>query len=539
MKKDLKNRRFFLQSTAGLSLSIPVLTSLLGRSEQALAQANPVSRFISVYSGHGHDWRDWYPSGSVSMSTLSANIRKAALSQFVGSGNFQFSNILSAADQNVAFPGRGTTVNSPGSALWNSLYSKLSIVRGLDAPHGHGDHHKGHMLSGLYDTWTYSPPYFETIDQLMIDSGKIYSTPPGVRSIHLHPGTSHFHTNTTSYRRSGQKIVAVPSYSKPSAAYDAILRNIIVGGDRSSLDAIIARKRSVIDFVKGDLDVLLADTRLSSEDRTRLEAHLQYVREMEAKLDAPPINWDTNLGTFPTRTTDFNSELPLWEISQSEADHVDRNIEIIATAIKVGATRVATMMLENGQGTHGLSHDRAESAGNTRLDALAGSLLQGREWGKRFLKLLDALDQPESGGRTFLDNTLIYWGSCMSTVRNHYTVDLPVILAGATGVIDQGSYFDFRQLDTQNYFGPGTLGTPTPDGEDSNTRYYYGRAVNELMIGIMRSFGLVPSDWEQNGEPGFGKYSDARAIYGLADGTDRLVYDFGDRQSSLPHVFLG
>lgn len=539
MKLDRNSRRMFLESAAGFCLSVPFLPSLLGRDEQAFAQQGAgLKRFVAVYSGHGHDWRDWYPTTAPSMTQLAPNIRRCNLDAFVNNGTFEFSNILSATDRNITFPGTAEPVHSAGSALWQKHMGNISIVRGLDAPHGHGDHHKGHMLSGIYDTWSDGPPYFETIDQIIIDSGRLYASTPQLASLHLHPGTTHFHTNTTSYRRSGQLVVPVPSYSKPSAAFDAALRQVVVGGNTEPLLAQIARRRSVIDFVKDDLNQLLSDPRLSGADRRRLEAHLEYMREFELKLGASPLEWDPSLGSFPPRSSAFNTDLPSVSLSASEAAHVDKNIEILAAALKIGVTQIGTLMLENGQGTHASSHDRAESAGATRQHALSVSLLQGREWTRRFLALLEALDVAEDDNSSFLDNTLIYWGSCMSTVRNHYTIDLPVILAGGKGVIDQGKYFDYRQLDTNNFFGPGTNNTPTPDGEDQSTRYYYGRAVNELLIGIMRSFGLQPADWERGGTTGFGKYSDRSAIHGLADAGNRTVYDFGDRRSALPHVFL-
>ncbi|MEL6548094.1 MAG: hypothetical protein AAFQ82_25940, partial [Myxococcota bacterium] len=34
--------------------------------------------------------------------------------------------------------------------------------------------------------------------------------------------------------------------------------------------------------------------------------------------------------------------------------------------------------------------------------------------------------------------------------------------------------------------------------------------TNELMISIMREFGLGPSDWESEGQPGFGYYTAGR-----------------------------
>ena len=46
---------------------------------------------------------------------------------------------------------------------------------------------------------------------------------------------------------------------------------------------IVSRRRSVLDFVKGDLGRL--DRVLGSSDRQRLDAHLSGVRELERQLD--------------------------------------------------------------------------------------------------------------------------------------------------------------------------------------------------------------------------------------------------------------
>ena len=79
----------------------------------------------------------------------------------------------------------------------------------------------------------------------------------------------------------------VPAETDPYAAFNRLFANLQTGDDGSAaeLERLLARKRSILDFVKSDLASVSA--RLPSEDRYKLDAHLESIRAIESRLSRP------------------------------------------------------------------------------------------------------------------------------------------------------------------------------------------------------------------------------------------------------------
>jgi hypothetical protein len=138
-------------------------------------------------------------------------------------------------------------------------------------------------------------------------------------------------------------------------------------------------------------------------------------------------------------------EAPVGVDSQTS---IDRQSDLVASAIGCGLTRVASMQiriadndntlypwlgLDTG-GHHTLSHD----SGTASQSTLA---LLYQWYAERFAYLLDRLAaMPDSDGRTVLDNTLVIWGSELGRAWDHDISNVPFIFAGATDLLRGGHY---------------------------------------------------------------------------------------------------
>jgi hypothetical protein len=127
---------------------------------------------------------------------------------------------------------------------------------------------------------------------------------------------------------------------------------------------------------------------------------------------------------------------------------IDRQSDLIASAMGCGLTRVASMQVRiadndntlypwiglDAGGHHTLSHDSG--------DASQATLALLYQWySERFAYLLDRLAaMPDSDGRTVLDNTLVIWGSELGRAWDHDISNVPFVFAGATDLLRAGRY---------------------------------------------------------------------------------------------------
>ncbi|MEM7646846.1 MAG: hypothetical protein AAF203_08060, partial [Pseudomonadota bacterium] len=157
----------------------------------------------------------------------------------------------------------------------------------------------------------------------------------------------------------------------------------------------------------------------------------------------------------------------------------DLYTSILATGIKCGRTRIATIMhpgnKEAHSNWHDWSHNDPHDAPYNHRQVVADNIRWIIE--TSLVPLLEKLNTPESGGQTFLDNSLILFGSVNSWAHNQS--HLPIFTLGsAGGLLETGHYLDYRNRDRS----------------DGKGIYY-----NQLMITVLRSMGLSDADIAANG----------------------------------------
>jgi hypothetical protein len=266
----------------------------------------------------------------------------------------------------------------------------------------------------------------------------------------------------------------------PLKVFDDLLANVSGEAGMAALEArrrsLVARK-SVLDSLKNDITT--ARCAVGQDGRTKLDAYLNSVREIETRiadqLKAPAPPPSALKPTRPTRegARDYwgnkNNAPALGEIQMRNA----------AQALAADVTRVLVFqwnqsvsrqtypwlaVSDKGKEGHGFAHATALDSGQATRWAADRAVIF--EWySKQFARFLDLLAEiPEEGG-TVLDNTMVLYCSEMSQ-GHHGGSNLPFILAGSAGrSFKQGRLIDAR----------------------ANGRH---RWVNDLLTGILRGYGV-------------------------------------------------
>jgi hypothetical protein len=227
----------------------------------------------------------------------------------------------------------------------------------------------------------------------------------------------------------------VPAEKDPAVLFQRLFGD---GTPQAAIDAEkrAARRHSVIDHVKGELDRLRP--RLGSGDRSRLDAHLQAVREVEQRIDVivacevppPPAG-------YPTDT---------WTTGYDERARV--LLDLLALALSCGMTHHASFMYHDGgaddpgdvaTGLPGRQHSAAhEGDRETMLDY---SLVHV----EALAYFLERLRQAPGSTGSLLDDSLVFFGTELGNGTDHTQFDLPFVLAGrAQGGLVTGRHVRFE-----------------------------------------------------------------------------------------------
>jgi hypothetical protein len=499
-----------LQAAGGLTIALPFLPSIMGES-RAAAGTRP-KRFIHVFTANGQRPQNWYPTTPPAWKVLSAT-----------GSNYAREAPLEGPDP----------ISLVLGAEFAPLKSKLLLIRGLDFIQRRG---KGHepscTLGGVLEKRNV------TIDQILAYSSKVYPTVPPLgapRSIHMLMKDEAQAATSVSTTKEGAEI---QHQTKPSATFDMLFKSL---DDASQGDTALEQKRQalklrIVDQVKGQFDALHTSPKLGLVDKQRLEAHMSYLGDLEARLMS---TGGAVTCTKPMRPTDPSAAKP-----ENLPALTTMNIDLLVAAILCDRTRIATLMLCPGTDLrsftylpggplgehHGLSHDVYDPA-KTVAD---GKLAKINNWYAQqvadLLKKLDVVEDPMTGA-TYLDNSIVFWGNedgC-NNGDAHEHMGMPALLAGsAGGYFKTGRYLDYRQVQGTGAQEKGARvlypysGMPT---EVPDSRELKGRPYNSLLISLMQSMGLGPEDYEAPGQPGFGDYTDNyQNQYSIADGQKPLPF---------------
>jgi hypothetical protein len=184
------------------------------------------------------------------------------------------------------------------------------------------------------------------------------------------------------------------------------------------------RNQSVLDSIADDASALQRD--LGARDRLRLTEYLEYIREIERRIQRTEAQNTSSVTTI---------DAPLG-IPESFEEHVALMFDLLAVAYQADITRVFTFMMsrEASQRTypqvdvdephHTISHhanDPGKMAKNARINIFHA---------QQFAKFVEKLRVTPDGDGTLLDHSLVFYGAGMGNGNAHATDPLPLVAVG-------------------------------------------------------------------------------------------------------------
>ncbi|MBK7862538.1 MAG: DUF1552 domain-containing protein [Archangiaceae bacterium] len=484
MSIKLLDRRMFLQGASGVALALPLLESLLPREARALP-VTPPKCFVHFRTPHGGiSAANMWPADSMLTTSMSYlhTVRAGPLAAQQAGSNAVLSPVLTA----------------PSSVLTPARVAKLNLLRGLDIPK-YMAHNFGGAL-GYYDDDKGTPGSPRpTIDQVMAYSPSFYPSVASVKRRSVAIGK----VNTGSY---GYKTAGVPGSGVSTSA---------IGGTESSLglfNTLLAGtpssggggRKPVVDQVLASYQSLRnGNARLSSEDKVRLDQHIDAVAELQRRLGTT-----VSAGcTVPSTPTMDNLGLrPMDGAPTKNVQFFQLINEVIAVAMNCGATRIMTSSIDENnqaltftsraaQGEDWHNNVSHSASGGGAAQALVMQSHQAFFAGV-FMDLVARLDGFSNGaGGTLLDSSLVAWGQESGNVT-HFAFTMPVITAGgAGGALKTGQYCDYRN----------TAKKLSGDSSTGSEQLYSGLIYNQWLSTALLAMDVPRSEWAETTHPGYGE----------------------------------
>jgi hypothetical protein len=258
-----------------------------------------------------------------------------------------------------------------------------------------------------------------------------------------------FIRNTLSWTKNGPATREV----EPRIIFDRMFRTGDGGLDKSVLDAVLEDAKNL-------------RRRVGLTDQRKIDEYLEAVRAIERRLE-----FAEQQSARAEEHPELSKSLvrPPSGIPDDHGEYVRLMMDMMVMAFWADATRVSTFMLDHGQsnryfdfipgvnGTyHALSH-YDDISGTTEDDDGITSWPTREAKMEQFSRVttwhnaqvayfLDRLKGIKEGDSNLLENSMVVYGSSMSTGANHGSKDLPLILAGGGG----GTIKSGRQIKYDN-----------------------------------------------------------------------------------------
>jgi hypothetical protein len=420
-------RRAFL---GGLGAGAGLLPFLPLLAAEAGGQGEFPLRLILLFSANGTLHENWAPTGSETDFTLSPILAPLAPYQ----------------DQMIVLDGLSVSRAGPGDDHqkgMGSLWTGSPLLVG-EFTGGNGE------LAGYADGIS--------VDQHVANS-------VGAQSLYkslefgVQTGGANVWTRM-SYAGSNQPLAPEDS---PAAMFDRLFAELDV--DPAQIEKLKAERRSVIDLVKEDLSAL--EGKYGSDDKVKIEAHLDAIREIEMRneaavpsCDKPVLDLDVDQyanDQFPTL-----SHLQMDQLVMALACDMTR---VASLQWSASVSNVLFSWLGVGEGHHDLSH-----YGDGDQNMIDNITTINTWYAGEVKYLLDAMAAVPEGDGTLLDHSLVVWGNELSRGNSHGNNPVPFVLfGGANGAWPTGRYLQ-----------------------------YDGTLHNRLLVSLCRAMGVVQDTFGGN-----------------------------------------
>jgi hypothetical protein len=423
------SRRRVLRGLGGVAVGLPALDIFLEKTAHAAGTGGDFGVFVvncngvqqahggSIFGAPGNEPETFWPkaSGKITPASLGAD-----------AGSRTLGELAEHADRLLLVKGIAHAFGSVGCA------------------HNGGD---GQILTAAHPIRGMS---FDVADGESIDNRiGTEKNPPGREPLALRAGkfsadaTGFAYPGHVSYRGPKQPRAAEAS---PLVAYERMVG--MVNPDQGTASVVSARRKSVNDLLRTQMQRLLGRSDLSAADRQRLDQHFTSIRDIEVQLS----------GGLPadkvTAIRDASAD-PLNPVNHEKV--LTLQLDLLAFAISSGYTHAATLKVGDRidraiwtvDGTvlpefHMISHRiLADGARGPQIAGAAGmhhqiDLIHARKI-KYLLDQLAAIDTPQG---KLLDQGYVAWTNQVA-VGSHDYYPIPWVIAGSgKGYLKTGQYLE-------------------------------------------------------------------------------------------------
>lgn len=447
-------RRTFLRGAAGTAIGLPVLEAMLDSTGQAHADGSGglPCRYVVCFGGFtmGADG-DSSPNGVVPPSTGPGYELMDATQPFGTHGVADEITIVSGL--NIPTGMGGNDVAPAGR-------------NGGDSFHFHpnplltGNRQQG----GVFGTTVTGPSSDQVVAQAIAGDTTFESLPLRVQALFYNQSGGidvPANRDTLSFRDTGGGVInAIPPYTSPRQAYDALFTNFVPDDPAEAAAKAFAleKRKSALDLVDRRMSGLI--DKLGAADKQRLQQHYDEIRELEMRLDAiapdqtgacellPDPGDDPALGGEPSTPSS-------WNINEGYSDEEARAqvmTDLLHMALTCDLTRSATLMYTMWQSFMNIHPITGQSwnqhimhhQGNT---ALVNEMISWHM--DHFSRLVAKLRDTPEGAGTVLDNCAIVFviegghgadpefGQAWSS---HTTQNMAMLVAGGAGGLVRGEH---------------------------------------------------------------------------------------------------
>jgi hypothetical protein len=368
---------------------------------------------------------------------------------------------LTAALPNILAPLEPYKSKVLAMRMANSAKSPIDMQVMIDANQTYNGHQSyPALLTGTWRSGTASDG--PSIDQLIANHLQTQGVAQPLLNLGARP-----YSSSTSWRAAGQKNTAqTDPYRLLSTLFAGVPTTPgmmpeppTTGGGPSTADALRLRRRSVLDFVGTELERF--STRLGTEDRAKVQSHLEAVRELENRQGTGGTG---GTGGTPTGTYCAAPALPATKPNYNQIAnypaHVSATLAVAAAAVKCDKARCITIDLIDDGGGNSLTFpwlDINSPDYHAIAHAGSGSYTQKASIARWYYEQIavmvrDLANTPEGTGSA-LDNTCILVANDMNEGANHYVGNIPYLIIGSCGgFFKQGECVSFARNVPHNHF---------------------------------------------------------------------------------------
>ncbi len=243
----------------------------------------------------------------------------------------------------------------------------------------------------------------------------------------------------------------VANETNPWSVFDELFAGL--GSDPGELARLRARRKSVLDVVGRRYETL--SQKVSASDRVKIEQHLTAVREVEQRLDA--TGGVIGGSCQKPEITEAPAQIEAFLGDPTNFGTIGRmQMDLACLALACDLTRVVTLQWSaatNNRPYPFLEYDGAPIVGDEHVlghmpdeDLVSwGKLAVIRRWNLQNLRyFLEKLDAIPEGEGTMLDNTVVVLGSEIARGNTHSHSDQHFVVAGgAGGALKTGQFLEY------------------------------------------------------------------------------------------------